>query len=396
MNSIRNKKLLACFLTALGLSANSLNTSAKNSQFMSNMKFELNKITASQIFGGKKIEEKVALDNILKESNELYKLAEGDSMIDSISENDAYDRFFDLCNRLYSKLLEMYRHRCDKNYDSLLKKSLGEILKFYPSENISYVCMKEWLFKITGDENRPNEYPGIKWGNFSVGSTIKKIAELLEYYNIGNLVKSAENRKAKAKEKEDISVKEENSNDSLVNIVNTTNVKEKNEEVQQKTKEEVKQETTEEKINRTIKNRFKIITYAGQNHNENNKMVYNFKLKDNKFKEFKEKIEDVDLKSGIITMQSITDYQNLVGISLSEDDISLTEYGHISGYSLDNTDFAKYKLSRGHLGSTLMIQALVKELNQEVNNYNRGKKDMQFTVVNIGNENESFVNIEIP
>ena len=42
MKNTRNKKLLACFLTALVLSANSLNVSAKLNEVINNTRFVLN------------------------------------------------------------------------------------------------------------------------------------------------------------------------------------------------------------------------------------------------------------------------------------------------------------------------------------------------------------------
>ena len=56
MNSSRNKKLLASFLTALGLTTNSANVSANFSQFLSDARF------ACKILGGQKVKERNELD----------------------------------------------------------------------------------------------------------------------------------------------------------------------------------------------------------------------------------------------------------------------------------------------------------------------------------------------
>ena len=119
-------------------------------------------------------------------------------------------------------------------------------------------------------------------------------------------------------------------------------------------------------------------------------------MTDDKFKKFKEKIEDIDLNNGVINMQSkLLGYQDLVE-NLSSEDIKSATFGYTSGSSFDNTKFREYKLDREFsCNTTIMIQVLVKELNQDYSNFNRGKKNMKFEVVNIDNENESFVNIEI-
>ena len=375
MNSSRNKKLLACFLTALGLSANSLDVSAKNSQFMSNARFALNEITNSKFFGGTKIKEKGCLDILASKSKEFYDKCKNRTFK---KEDEVYDKFFLLCSELYSELEIEYRHRYEKGYNSLLYGSLGEILELYPCEynniEVNFENMHNWLLllKVAGTK----EEPGIlKYGRFSVGGIIEGIVRNLYFSDIKDLAEKVEKDKKIEKGTKETHKERDK-------MLENYNVKEEN--------EEVKQENKEEKINRIIKNRFKFNTKMNTR-----EIVFNFKLTDDKFNAFKEKIEDVDLNSGIIAMQSeLLDYQNLVS-NLSEDDISLTEYGYISGYSFDNTEFVKYKLSQGYRGNPAMARVLVRELNQEVNNYNRGQKKMKFTVVNIDNENESFVNIEI-
>lgn len=308
MNSSRNKKLLACFLTALGLSANSLNVSAKNSQFMSNMKFELNKLTNSKFFGGTKIKEKAGLDILLEESEELYNSFDEDNLTNNNvkkfnfnNDEEAYNKFFELCSRLYDKSTEIINHRISKRYNSLLCTSLGQILNDYPlKENnnevnyeVNYENMNAWLLKIVGSR----EDSGIKWGKFSVGSIIQKIANNLFSININNL---AQNLEEKRRERE-----KENSNNLLIKV------KDKN--------EEVKPESKEEKINRIIKNNFKITVDS---------LIFNFKLKDDKFNDFKKQVEDID-NNGIIKMNENSGLFN----DLSVKDLPYLKFSHLCSTS---------------------------------------------------------------
>ena len=113
MNSSRNKKLLASFLTALGLSMNSANVSAdfNAKQFLSNARF------ACKVLGGQKAEEKNKLDNWV---NEVYRFI---SNPENNNNNEVFFRsYLNLCNEFQTALQDI---RSKRNNSSKLFNKLS-------------------------------------------------------------------------------------------------------------------------------------------------------------------------------------------------------------------------------------------------------------------------------
>lgn len=128
MKNTRNKKLLACFLTALVLSANSLNVSAKLNEVINNTRFVLN-------LGGNKCGERKRLNQLADDIGDFIKKncdKKTGLFITNFSESKG--DYLNLCERLYNELNWIYLHRaCD--YDgSILKKNMDKKQKIFGNE----------------------------------------------------------------------------------------------------------------------------------------------------------------------------------------------------------------------------------------------------------------------
>ena len=183
MKNTHSKKLLACFLAALGLSVNSLNASAKLhsvkfNQIINNTKFVLN-------LDEKKYNER---NNLNKLADDIYKFLkencdkETGLFIINLSESNV--DYLKLCNRLYTELFNIYSSR-DEKYEndygfSILKSNLDKkqqmlgnrsVLQYYSdlvhnNEKVEFADVSRWLKFIS---------MGINGGNCSVwGRKIQK------------------------------------------------------------------------------------------------------------------------------------------------------------------------------------------------------------------------------
>ena len=137
MNSSRNKKLLACFLTALGLTTNSanVNVSASFKQFGGDLRFALN-------LGGEKAEERKKLDQL---ADKIGKFLKGNTEV----------KLSDIASELYKNLFEIACRRCKENYNSKLYDDLTgnnanqsfNAIKDYPG-NINGNKTKDWIGEV--------------------------------------------------------------------------------------------------------------------------------------------------------------------------------------------------------------------------------------------------------
>ena len=153
MKNTRNKKLLACFLTALVLSANSLNVSAKLNEVINNTRFVLN-------LGGNKCGERKRLNKLADDICDFIKKncdEENGLFITNFSESKG--DYLNLCGRLYDELNWIYlRRACD--YDgSILKKNMDKkqtifgnelsVLEYYDNlknkDRIEFSGLSVWL-----------------------------------------------------------------------------------------------------------------------------------------------------------------------------------------------------------------------------------------------------------
>ena len=131
MKDTRNKKLLACFLVALGLSANSPNVSADFNikQAGSNIRF------AFRILGGKKVKERDDLNKLADDISSFLTSLDvscagniGNATIESMTRG-----YIDICIKLKKKLSEIIKSR--ENVDSKLSHSIQEknIINEFPA-----------------------------------------------------------------------------------------------------------------------------------------------------------------------------------------------------------------------------------------------------------------------
>ena len=147
MSNSRNKKLLASFLTALGLTTNSanINVSASFKQFGSDLRF------TCKILGGAKAEERNKLDELADDINKF---------LDDANKGKRYFYvYFDICNRLFETLESIKGFRSRNKYTSILfnnfefgqEKNVISECPFRKEENKSYDFAKtqEWVNKIS-------------------------------------------------------------------------------------------------------------------------------------------------------------------------------------------------------------------------------------------------------
>ena len=148
MKNTHSKKLLACFLAALGLSANSanVNVSASFKQFGSDLRFALN-------LGGEKAEERKKLDQLADKINDRCV-----GKIDEISDNKGKIKLdqielSDIASELYENLCEIAEYRKRKKYNSKLYDSLTgnnnslNLINEYPG-NINGAKTRQWISNV--------------------------------------------------------------------------------------------------------------------------------------------------------------------------------------------------------------------------------------------------------
>ena len=153
MKNTHSKKLLACFLAALGLSANSanVNVSASFKQFGSDLRFALN-------LGGEKAEERKKLDQLADKINDRCV-----GKIDEISDNKGKIKLdqielSDIASELYENLCEIAEYRKRKKYNSKLYDSLTgnnnslNLINEYPG-NINGAKTKQWISNVYNSVN---------------------------------------------------------------------------------------------------------------------------------------------------------------------------------------------------------------------------------------------------
>ena len=163
MNNSRNKKLLASFLTALGLTTNSanVNVSASFKQFGSDLRFAL------KVLGGEKAQERNKLDELANEINNFS----------NSSEKKASD-YLNLCSKLKSNLDALKQKRNDKKYNSRLATSINEVINNYPENCNHYgdgtANMENWVKSVSKTVN--GRYSTV-WGE-DIKNAVTKLSQI--------------------------------------------------------------------------------------------------------------------------------------------------------------------------------------------------------------------------
>ena len=222
MKNTHGKKLLACFLAALGLSMNSLNVSAKHGQIRENIKFYFGKEC-------KKLDERNELDRLAGAIQNFLSIenVNNSSNVNNADANSVVCCFIELAKELYKCLYKIQSRRSNGHYTSKLADSLGNPKVINDQNGILARCplycvengenevrfkikeeylsndkigtfvpaLKDWIKKdILGDNSNNSN---IEVGNFSVweqdGKLVRALNDLVTNKNLSEHIKTYNN-----------------------------------------------------------------------------------------------------------------------------------------------------------------------------------------------------------